>query len=285
MNTKRATIVGIVIVIVGITRFALPARSTVLSPGATQRLSVYGGVVTITPGETIPPDNTTERTLELGSTGTDIASNDDIVLQPGNTSTTGTRFIGKGGVLQALAISGSLSLETNGKEVCIKDVCRSSWSRVAEHWKPLTLSYGAWQHTILQPIDINEGVRIGTSSQRFMNGTALTADGLFATNRSGGNAATLSGNIENISQLTVYDKVTVSYREPWSQKNQGTGSGLDADKIDGADVTLRIGYICDATACVCFNGSPTNHLNISLKTSDTYPYRCIRLFATSASPY
>ncbi|MFH0828927.1 MAG: hypothetical protein V1907_01990 [Candidatus Kerfeldbacteria bacterium] len=284
MRTRRATIVGIVIVIVGIARFAFPAHSTLLSPGATQRLSVYGGIVTITPGDTMPDG--TERALALGSLGTDITSNDDIILQPGGTDTTGTRFIGtEDGLLQNLAISGNLSFETVGKEACIKGVCRSSWSRVPEHWQSVTLSYSGGQRTVLQPININEGARIGTSTQRFTNGTALTADGLFATNRSGGNAATIGGTIENIQALTVYDKVTISYREPWSQKNQGAGTGLDADTIDGAGVTLSPGYICDATACVCFYGRPTNHQNSLLETSDTLPYRCIRLFATSASPY
>lgn len=283
--TKRTAMLVSSLLVIGTLRFAMPASSSVLS-SANQRLSVYGGVVTVTSPTDLLPDGVTPRTLELGAFGTDIVANDDIILRPGATTNTLTKFIGRGTSVQDLSISGNLSLANDGKTVCIGSYCRSSWSRIPEHWTPKTINYGAWTHEFLQPVEINDGVRIGSSVSPFANGTAVNADGLYVTNHAGGYAAYLTGNVADIGILTVYGTIFVNGKKPFAQNYQGVGTGLDADSLDGLDATVHYGYTCDATACACLYGTPTNHAAINVKTASDRPY-CIRLFAKEslAAPY
>lgn len=282
---KRTAILAAVLISISMVRFVQIARSSVLST-ADQRLTVYRGVVTVTSPTDLLPDGVTPRTIEFGAYGTDIVANDDIVLRPGVTNSTLTRFIGRANSVQDLSISGNLSLATNGKTVCIGPYCRSSWSRVPEHWESKTINYGAWSHTFLEPETISDGIRIGTSVTPYTNGTAINADGIYVTNHSGGYAAYITGNVGDIGLLTVYGTILINSRRPFAQNYQGAGTGLDADNLDGLDATVHYGYTCDATACFCLYGTPTNHSTIDVKSASNRPI-CVRMFASDSldAPY
>ncbi len=282
---KRTSIFVTLLLCIVMIRFSQTARSSVLST-ADQRLTVYNGVLTVTSPTDLLPDGTTPRAIEFGVFGTNIVSNDDIVFRPGVTSSTQTRFIGRGNSIQDLSISGNLSMATNGKTVCIGLYCRSSWTHVPEHWESRTIDYGGWTHTFLEPETISDGMRIGSTVSPFTNGTAVNADGLFVTNHSGGYAAYITGNVSNIGQLSVYGTILINSRKPFAQNFQGAGSGLDADKLDGLNATMQYGYTCDATTCFCLYGTPTHHSTIDVKSGSNKPI-CIRMFASDslAAPY
>ena len=95
MRQRTAIILSCVIVVLGAFRVAVPAFSATLS-GAPQRLTVYGGALTVmqrhcsvatttscTTSANCPSGQTCVGTLELGATSTDLASDTAIVFRPG----------------------------------------------------------------------------------------------------------------------------------------------------------------------------------------------------------
>ncbi len=308
MRQRTACIISAVIVVLGAFRVALPAWSATLS-GAAQRMTVYGGAVTITPGRHCSVDIGTScttdsfcplnqrcvGTLEFGAAGVDITSDMDIVLRPGTAPSSGavvhsTAFSGSGSTsnIQNLTVSGNVSIMNAGKAICLQGVCKTAWNRNLESWIERSVSMGSWTLKFLEPSDLTRGVSIGAPGAAFTAGTAVNADGLFAANRGGGYAASLGGNIVKIQDLLVLGRITMNPSvQPFSDQNDGLGSGLNASKLDGVAVTLRNGYACDATMCVCFKGTPTHHANIGMNQADCIPlYAGINVAqATLPSPY
>jgi len=320
MRRRTAIIISAAVAALGVWRVALPVLSAPLSTGATQRLTVYGGAITITPGRhcsidvgtsctadsSCPVNEWCVGTLELGASGVDITSDTDIVIRPGtvpgrhcsidvgtsctidtdcptgqtctvSTATHPTRFSGRNVVnnIQDLTVSGNVSLMTDGKAMCLQGTCRTAWNRNLENWVERNVNMETWTLKFIEPTDLTRGVSIGTAAASFTAGTAVTAEGLFAANHNtAGKAATFTGNIWNIQDLTVWNTMTANSVAIYSEQNDGNSSKLDATKLDGVIATLRHGYACDATVCVCFNGTPTHHGNIDIAQT-----RCIPLYA------
>lgn len=277
-STRIAALGGLLALIIGI-KFVVPVRSYSIT-GAVQKLTVYDGVMTVSTfaGSTGP-------ILEFGVDGTsaiDIASSSpDIVFRPNSSNTTTTKFSGGTGNVQHFTLSGDLVLATSGKSLCLKTACRTNWIGGLENWVEKTVN-GSFTHTFIEPIGIENGVRVGDSTNPVTTGTAVTADGLYVTNRGGGTAAEFNGNVTDIANLIATKGIFINNLQVFSQWNDGRGTGVDADRLDGMDATLRNGYACDSAACLCVTGQTANHP--AVRTDDLL---CIRLFASTSqeAPY
>ncbi|MBI4090146.1 MAG: hypothetical protein HY421_01970 [Candidatus Kerfeldbacteria bacterium] len=239
-------------------RFSMPVQSLTVTPNAVQKLTVYGGVATVTPVVGGP-------TLELGTDGTDIVSSGNIVIRPQSSppNISNTRFTGGGSNVQNLLISGDLKLTTPGRQICLQGDCQSSWGG-GSFWAER--SGGIFPVYWLEPTDLSRGLRIGESSA-FTGKTALIANGLGAYNIGGGAAARFIGDVKNINELHYFESFTVNGGEAWHEQNDGRGSGLDADNFDGVRAFYQPGtsLMCYATFCLCFEGflahHTSNHVN------------------------
>lgn len=80
---RRYAIPVAVVMVMAAVRFALPARSAVITPSATDKLTVYSGVIMIIPNST--------SALELGNAGRDIVSSKELYLRP-SSSLQGSKF-------------------------------------------------------------------------------------------------------------------------------------------------------------------------------------------------
>lgn len=257
MTTLRLSSIVVAVVIVGVVRFGPEARSSTVTPNVTQKLTVYGGVVTVTPG------GSGNSTLELGANGTDLISSGNLVIRPQNSplQANTTRFVGGGSNVQSLSVSGDLKLTTTGRQICLQGNCRSSWAG-GNFWSE-RLAGTTFIEYWLEPTALSRGVRIGDPTAPFTGGTPLTVASLNANNAGGGAAARFIGNVQNIANLYYYESLKVNGAEAWNEDNDGRGSGLDADNLDGVTVAFAKGntLACHATFCLCFLGVPVHHRN------------------------
>lgn len=249
MNRWYFISAGVVMALVAV-RFALPAASAPVTPTANQRLMVYGGVATVSPGG--PGDNQ----FELGNNGRDLVSSGNIVIRPDRTISTPstTRFIGNADGTRSLSVSGDVRLLTDGRRVCLQGDCRTSWAGGGSYWSDRSEGSSWW----LEPTDLTQGLRLGTASP--LTSTALEATGLFVSNRGGGNAATLTGNVFDVNRLDVYGTLIINGKPAWTQINDGAGSGLDSAWLDGLTARFEHGNRCWGALCLCFQGVPKHAL-------------------------
>lgn len=297
MTQRLAIFVALCLVVIGILRYS-PDAAAVLTTGATQRLTVYSGAMTISPQRhcsvdigtlcstdaSCPVNQRCVGTMEIGAAGVDITADQDIKLlpsvQPGQPPAQSTYFSGTPGTnVQNLTVSGDVDIMTAGKAVCMQGVCKTSWNRNLENWTERSTG----TYSFLQPTVITRGVSIGAltgnSADMYSAGTAVSAQGLTAANHAG-MAAYFHGSVQSVGTLTVWGSMTGSGPGTvWNAGNDGQGSGLNAHMLDGVPATMRHGFACDATVCVCFKGTPTHHSSIDMTAT-----RCIPLFAGPTIP-
>ncbi len=235
------------------------------------KLAVYDGVVSIVPGT---PGT---AALELGFRGTDIAASGDIYLRPGSVSqANGARVCadcGGSGTDAAYAnmiVPGQVCLY--GPSGTVPD-CRTDWPAVsggASFWEqvndvglfglPASMPY-----LQLTGVHALKSIHLGSDANR-VPGTALTVDNFENMVIRNYNVTPSALNVVgNVSVLYPYinndGKVRVKNEEIFYSGNEGAGSGLDADKLDGRNVTIESGASATCTdgvgqprraACLCF---------------------------------
>ncbi len=225
----------------------------------TSPTTVYDGVISVAPGDV------GSGILELGSSGSDIASSSDIYVRPERLSeTNAVRFSPNGKSTVHLYAYGGL---------CLGGLCRDTWPAVSggtfwnlvggQYVEPATLSQGvtftktrAGGGAAMEVFSNNttaaayiSNVSAGASAAALtINGPAYIGGDLNVT-ASGGDEITLHGGV---CQGGPADGVICSsspncspgicaisdYRVWWSG-NDGRGSGLDASKLDGIDLDFK----------------------------------------------
>lgn len=254
---------------------------------ASTRLGVYQGVVSVVWNN---PDNV----LELGYGGQDLAASSVVYLRPGAVAkSNGVKFYRNGNVTN-LDIPGSLCLyHHNGSGVIDSTAdCKNIWPASgggANNWqiKPGTSS-GGQPTNYLEPNDASGfptyGIHIGgpLAAQHITGGIAATLDSsdafgggpsLGATNLNpSGPAIQYVGNVNVGFSTYVGGFARVAGQEVWSYYHQGENSGLDADTLNGQDVTIEGYASCSDDLsqphiiCLCFT--------IRLGTPATYSKHC-----------
>jgi len=230
------------------------------------KLGVYQGVAALSVNGT--------SVIELGANGKDIATDTGsaIALRPNAVTSANAAILTSANGGTRLKVPGSVCLYPSG--VGSPAVCNNSWpAGVTSLWTTSTDSDG---YTMLAPLPngaVRQGAVIGTTSTRVTSGTALTVQqdttgylyaGLRATNlASSGIAAQLTGDVQITGSLWVGGVWSINgaevYHSPSRSANQfdsvagheGVGSGLDADLLDGYDVTILPGNKCGGLACLC----------------------------------
>lgn len=253
-KTLRNVILIGVVSLIGMMRLASAVRSAPISLNATQKLTVYRGVATISPlasGDSV---------MELGSPslppspGMGIVSTGDIFFRPGG-STAGAKFSGvSGSNVQDLELTGQVQVLG---QICLGGVCLTDWPPAGPgYWQTGTTYDG---NPFVRPIDLQPGVQPGVQVGPVTLGSGYEG-GLAVVNRGGGPAARLTGDVVNVDALTVYDDVKVQGQRAWSGVNDGRNSGLDADTFEGVTAYIKEGRFCNisggtgAMGCFCFEG-------------------------------
>lgn len=228
------------------------------------RLSLYEGVVSV-----VPPAGGL-GVLELGHRGEEIAGSSDIYLRPGSvTSTNGARICANCGTgvnanYANIVIPGNVCLY--GPSGLVAD-CKSVWptgGAGASAWEYVTdtLLDGSGSTQYLQPNSANaqRALHIGSASAP-VNGLAFQVGGgnamMIRNANSSGKALSVQGDAE-FWQTRVTQQIRVNGQQVFDGRNSGQDSGLDADTLDGRDVTFESGAACrtsdsDGRAmCLCF---------------------------------
>jgi len=153
MTVRRYAIPAVVVCACAVIRFALPARSAVITSDVPDKLTVYGGVVIVVPKSI--------DALEFGNAGRDIVSTREIFLRPGATSE-GSYFVAENGMCaedgklcatnadcdlvafpnqtclnnrQNLMITGDLTVDG---AICFQNDCITRWPNEASSlWDPV----------------------------------------------------------------------------------------------------------------------------------------------------
>lgn len=230
------------------------------------KLGVYQGVAALSvDGASV---------VELGNNGKDIATgtNSAIAIRPNSVSAANAAIFASANGGTRLKVPGRVCLYPSG--VSSPAVCNSAWpSGSTTLWTTATDIDG---YTTLTPLPNGanrQGISIGTAAARVTSGTGLAVQqttlsfldtALRATNMSGGSlAAQLSGDVQidgalwvggtwTINGSEVYHGPSLLTRVDSIAGHQGAGSGLDADLLDGYNVTILRGSSCSAMACLCF---------------------------------
>lgn len=211
---------------------------SVTNPGGSPvvKLAVYEGVLSITPGR-----GATE-TLEFGNSGTgiggalgqEISSTGNIIFRPGSLAeAAAVRFDGTRGTTD-IYVPGRL---------CINGACVpawptgggvSYWQQVSSQVTPIVTGGQATGVRVIEPIS---NVAWERKAAVAVYGTSSSAPSLYVSN-TGGPAVSVNGNIVwrgdvNVTTTDNVNAVTVDGSPVWHPGNDGIGSTLDADGLDG----------------------------------------------------
>lgn len=243
------------------------------------KLGVYQGVVSISP--------ISSGTMELGSSGKDIAATGQIIIRPnGVTAVKGATFLKQSSSTQ-LKVPGKIWLYPSGPSQ--PPVAYSQWpSGSSSQWirVPTTPSGLGTPYEVLQTSTPGLGMRIGAATAPVTGDTALHVSEEYvpsydiyglevAHSVASEYAVQLQGDLVTQSTqqagtaLNVAGRILINGQEVYhpggnysgipTPVHQGIGSGLDADYLDGYDVTIENGNgtSCTGIACLCFqfNGS------------------------------
>lgn len=276
---------------------------------AKTRLSVYGGALSIVPGGA----GTGILEFGAYTNSMDISSNMALYIRPGNGTQaidlanaavfSNTTVPGK--TKLTLPNGGRICFPKNPGpgEDCYNDWPAGGsgttlWSRTSDND---TIGYGSAGYYTLSPIDMTAGAAVGsTSGGPAMNvtgampnyaftATNLSAAGGWAMKFNGPLNINGAGNVVNISgSLMIKNGVAPAVEvfhpgkyDPWAlpptqiiAPNEGEGSGMDADLLDGIDVTLVPPASCknatypgpgldEGIGCICFD--MTGHFSLGGK--------------------
>lgn len=184
--------------------------------GATQKLTVYQGVVVIAPGG--------GKILELGNEGQDIASTDTIYLRPDSMSEANGARIVKNGATANLYVN-ELCFSGSGSEICKTVIPTpaggdSTW----------TQNVGGF--TTLSPTDADTGVLVGTYTSPIANRTALSLSSTWA-----GPALVVNGTLATGWYSPGADPAgfpsTISYEGYKNVQINGGNLAVNTSSIDG----------------------------------------------------
>ncbi|MBI4092864.1 MAG: hypothetical protein HY420_02985 [Candidatus Kerfeldbacteria bacterium] len=240
---KNSFIIIWLVAAIGIFRFSPSAFSKPLTSGASQKLTVYEGVITIdhTPGGNI---------LELGNAGRDIASTGEIFVRPGNT-TAGTKFYAASpSEPQNLLLTGRLTvnkgLNFNGQYI-------TGWTTGSSFWLPAAGNY-------VEPNPLAYGVQFNSDTNVLANNGA-NQSALYVVNYDLSGLAAKFESPPPINQtINIYGNLEATGNirsgaegnlfDVWTDSNDGykaapTGPDyldlLDADLLDGVNLDLAKG--------------------------------------------
>lgn len=259
---RRIGVAAALAVLLVLFRASIGVRSAPLTDGATERVSITNGVLTIAPGG--PSDNV----MELGNRGNEIVSTGPIFIMPGGTQA-GTRFIGNSDQTQDLSMTGSVTI--TGR-VVLGDPAEPS------NWRTTWPEPDGWTRTVepskayLTPNERTSSIDTGTQpSQSEAYGFGVYANdpaysGLNVSNYMADSDAIdfnahnleIRGNL-NIFPGSLYAYVGGQSARVWTTDNDGNGSGLSADKLDGLDTYVApcgSGKLC---LCAVTTDAPQNH--------------------------
>lgn len=237
---------------------AIPAvAGPITNPGAQpfSKFTVYGGIVSIVNGT---------NALELGANGQDIASNGDIIFRPrdvfGQQAVNIKKNDSSGG--SDMYVVGTVCLHGSGSADC-----RNQWPS-GSLWQQFSPNYTAFAVTP----NVNNGVTIGTSAAA---PTVTTQPGLLVSQPGSsyaarilnanlsGSAIRVDGNVLFRAGFSASGTAYIGGQEVWYSGHEGVGSGLDADLMDGRQVTQQTAAQCSGTdhgthfMCLCFDYSGT----------------------------
>lgn len=283
-NSRPYThVLPIVSVIAGLVCSVVMARQ---AAAANVKLGVYQGVLDFV-------WNASPNILEFGYLGRDIAGSSNITFRPGSVSAANAAAFVRSGSVVNLDVSGKVCLYNHASGLAVD--CRDVWpagGSGGSYWQVVTQNVsGIGNRNFLQTKDGSNqptySVHIGSSSQRITGGTAVTVNGagsvgLQAVNlNTSGSAAQFSGNVTvGLYGTSIDGTVRIAGQEVWSSGfswynhgHQGADTGLDADTLDGQNVTLEGPASCSDDTnppynaprilCLCFtirNGaSSTKH--------------------------
>lgn len=228
------------------------------------KLGIYQGVAALSVnGQSI---------IELGANGKDIAtgSGTPIAIRPNSVAATAAAVATSYNGATRLKLPGRICLFPSGIGGAAE--CHDRWPVGSTSlW---TSSTDAEGFSVLTPIPNGAtqlGVLLGTAGSPITSGTALTVQqtpaigthtlALRATNLVGGsNALLVNGGTRINGTLNVNGRMYINSQEVFTSEssqfhvpgNQGIGSGLDADLLDGYNVTIEDGPRCGGLACICF---------------------------------
>ena len=246
---------------------------SVTNPGGAPviKMAVYQGVLTIAPGRD------SGDILEFGNNGSDIASTGNIYFRPSRlAATNGVRFDGT-------SSSGKTDVYIPGR-LCVNGACITSW--------PTGGGVSLWQKngSQLETITAGRGVEIVTPNTTYAGGSALSVVGsangvpaMYISNTSGpalqiNKGGFLRGDLQ-INTLNVTTPITFNGLKVWYPGNDGIGTGLDADMLDGEN--LHLSFKASGTGS-CGNNAPgacggTYAFNLCTDKQATSGYTCIEL--------
>lgn len=259
---------------------------SVTNPGGspTQKVSIYQGVLTIAPGRD------TNNILEFGNNGSDITSSGNIYFRPGRLAeTSGVRFDGS---------SGTTDIYVPGR-LCINGACVPPW--------PSGSGTSLWQRNGSQLETVGaqpRGVEILNPNTTYINGgSALSAVGsmpgtsaAYFSNTSGPALQLNDGGFVRgdlvLTTANVSSPITINYLNAgvptngkvWYPGNDGMGSRLDADLLDGHKVHFIFwngsgydGTCGDVGLNACGTRYGIDNQGICTDSLNTYGYSCIGL--------
>lgn len=228
--------------------------------------------------------------LRFGQNGTDISASGDIIFRPsGNgsivTSANGVKVTANGTTTSDIYIPGDLCLYNHSAGNPADCRHQLAAGAGASLWQDGTFTnawYGTTVHYI-EPIPVAgslPGVQLGTTTSRLTTTAATIGGGVIAKNLGSGLAADFEGSLAagdatvplgDSARIFLSGTVKIGGHEPWypemwsGQKNEGAGSGLDADRANGNQVTIEGPASCSDTvgagpqnstpghvACLCF---------------------------------
>ena len=259
---------------------ALTALAGPISGGAGNwpytKLGVYQGVISVAP--------TSSGVMEIGAAGKDIAASGQILIRPNSLADAQAATLVSFGGTTRLKIPGKVWLYPNGTSQ--PPVAYDQWpSGSSSKWNRNIVSTGSFGQTypVLQTSTAGLGIRLGSASVPVTGGTALHLEQAVWGNETNALAVAHSSSAENAIQLQgdlisqdgfgygfplgVGGRILINGQEvfhpgdqyaiPPIPTHEGATSGLDADLVDGYNVTIENwnGTSCSGSttvACLCF---------------------------------
>lgn len=231
------------------------------------KLGIYQGVAALSVNGT--------SVIELGANGKDIATGSPsaIAIRPNAVSAANAAIFTSANGGTRLKVPGSVCLYPSG--VGAAAVCNNSWPAGSSSLWTTSVDVDGFTSVTPLPVgSVRQGVLIGSTTSRVTSGTAVAVQqdvvgelitAVRSTNMNGtALAAQLTGDAQiagnfwvrgtwTINTNEVYHGASISAYTPDSiVSHDGIGSGLDADTLDGYDVTILPGNKCNGLACLCF---------------------------------
>lgn len=251
--------------------------------------AVYQGAVTVTTGETTltRTDGTVgPAMMELGNSGTDIASTDYIVLRPNGAAVTaanGVRFQRDANNRTSVLAPGGICFAVGG--------CSTTWpvqGAGVTYWQLIS----GFTH-YLQPVTLTDRLQFAKTSGRGLYALDITANSADWAMRSISNGGGIAAQFDNgltigndldltfnpANQILLYDKaVPGTTYQVWNPNNDGhtsDASGPDASQLDGNNLEFR--FVPNAVGSAVSCGGATSGDRHCFCAQISGAVKCVRL--------